>query len=296
MQTTDDVRRHAVKSRSPFATLALATITAASATAVADEISIVADRDNTMFQSQDGELSSGSGSTLYAGRVNFAANDDWRRRALIRFDVSDIPAGSKIVEASVRIRVTRTPPQPPLNVPFTLFRCNAAWGEGGSSSGGGGGAPSQAGDATWFHTSYPDAFWATPGGDRQRTASGSVLIDTNGSYTFTGDGLAADVQGWIDGGANHGWVMTADVSEPRTVRQIASRESGNASNRPTLIVVFEESSGPAADFNGDGAVNGADVGLLLAAWGSCPGCPEDLNDDGVVNGADLGLLLVEWTG
>lgn len=296
MQTTDDVRRHAVKSRTPFATLALATITAASATAVADEISIVADRDNTMFQSQEGERSSGVGSSLYAGRVNFAANDDWERRALIRFDVSGIPAGSKIVEASVRIQVTRSPPQPPINVPFMLSRCNSAWGEGNSSSGGGGGAPSGNGDATWFHTSYPDAFWATPGGDFQRSESGSVLIDLNGSYTFTGDGLAADVQGWIDGDANHGWVMTADVSELRTVRQIASRENGNASSRPTLIVVFEEGGGPAADFNGDGLVNGADVGLLLAAWGPCDGCPEDLNDDGVVNGADLGLLLVEWTG
>ena len=285
-----------MKSRTPFATLALAVIASAPASAATDEVSIVADRDNTMFQSQDGQLSSGSGTTLYAGRINFEVNNDWRRRALIRFDVSEIPAGSKIVEASVRIQVTRTPPQPPLNVPFKLFRCNAGWGEAGSSSGGGMGAPSETGDATWFHTSYPDAFWATPGGDFQRTESGLVLIDTNGSYTFTGDGLAADVQGWIDGGDNNGWVMTADVSEPRTVRQIASRENASAASRPTLIVVFEEGGGPAADFNGDGLVNGADVGLLLAAWGPCPGCPEDLNDDGVVNGADLGLLLVEWTG
>ena len=54
------------------------------------------------------------------------------------------------------------------------------------------GAPSEAGDATWFHTSYPDAFWATPGGDFQRTESGLVLIDPNGSYTCTGDGTAVD--------------------------------------------------------------------------------------------------------
>ena len=50
------------------------------------------------------------------------------------------------------------------------------------------------------------------------------------------------------------------------------------------------------DFNGDGLVDRADVGLLLAAWGPCRGCPEDLNDNGVVNGADLGLLLANWTG
>ena len=48
------------------------------------------------------------------------------------------------------------------------------------------------------------------------------------------------------------------------------------------------------DFNGDGVVNGGDLGLLLSAWGQCAGCPEDLNGDGVVNGGDLGLLLSLW--
>jgi hypothetical protein len=37
---------------------------------------------------------------------------------------------------------------------------------------------------------------------------------------------------------------------------------------------------------------------MLGAWGACPGgtagCLGDLNLDGVVNGADLGLLLGAW--
>lgn len=45
------------------------------------------------------------------------------------------------------------------------------------------------------------------------------------------------------------------------------------------------------DFNGSGIVDGGDLGLLLSAWGKCPGCPEDLNGDGTVNGGDLGILL-----
>ena len=49
-----------------------------------------------------------------------------------------------------------------------------------------------------------------------------------------------------------------------------------------------------ADLNGDDSVGGADLGLLLAAWGSCAGCPEDLNGDGLVNGADIGLILAAW--
>jgi len=48
------------------------------------------------------------------------------------------------------------------------------------------------------------------------------------------------------------------------------------------------------DINGDGVVDGADLGLLLGAWGDNPGSPADLNGDGVVDGADLGLLLGAW--
>ena len=47
-----------------------------------------------------------------------------------------------------------------------------------------------------------------------------------------------------------------------------------------------------ADLNGDGVVNAADIGLLLAGWGG-PGST-DLNDDGITNAADLGLLLSLW--
>jgi len=51
---------------------------------------------------------------------------------------------------------------------------------------------------------------------------------------------------------------------------------------------------PAADLNGDGVVDGADLGILLSSWGPCDGCAADLNGDGVVDGADLGILLSAW--
>ncbi|MFO0875027.1 MAG: peptidoglycan DD-metalloendopeptidase family protein, partial [Phycisphaerales bacterium] len=50
------------------------------------------------------------------------------------------------------------------------------------------------------------------------------------------------------------------------------------------------------DLNGDGAVNGADLGLLLGSWGACAGCAADIDGNGAVNGGDLGLLLGAWTG
>ena len=55
-----------------------------------------------------------------------------------------------------------------------------------------------------------------------------------------------------------------------------------------------EDPGVPGDFNGDGAVNGADLGIFLANWGS-PG-ETDLDGDGTTGGSDLGLLLTFWTG
>lgn len=51
------------------------------------------------------------------------------------------------------------------------------------------------------------------------------------------------------------------------------------------------------DLNGDGGIDGADLGLLFFAWGSGSSTSTaDLNDDGSVDGADLGILYEVWTG
>ena len=62
------------------------------------------------------------------------------------------------------------------------------------------------------------------------------------------------------------------------------------------MVIDIEVSDP-CDINGDGQINGADLGSMLSQWGKCgdsAGCSGDLNGDNVVNGADLGLLLSCW--
>jgi len=51
-------------------------------------------------------------------------------------------------------------------------------------------------------------------------------------------------------------------------------------------------TGNPADLNGDGTVDGGDLGTLLSQWGG-PGSA-DLNGDGTVDGEDLGMLLASW--
>jgi hypothetical protein len=46
-----------------------------------------------------------------------------------------------------------------------------------------------------------------------------------------------------------------------------------------------------ADLDDSGMVDGADLGILLGAWGSAGG---DINGDGITDGTDLGLLLAAW--
>ena len=50
-----------------------------------------------------------------------------------------------------------------------------------------------------------------------------------------------------------------------------------------------------ADLTGDGTVNGADLGILLGAWGACASCAADMNGDGMVDGLDLGSMLGAWS-
>ncbi len=47
------------------------------------------------------------------------------------------------------------------------------------------------------------------------------------------------------------------------------------------------------DLNGSGAVDAADLAVLLGAWATAGG-PADLSGDGVVSGADLAILLGAW--
>ena len=51
------------------------------------------------------------------------------------------------------------------------------------------------------------------------------------------------------------------------------------------------------DLNQDGIVDGADLTMLLGAWGVCGTqyCVADINEDGIIDGTDLTILLGSWS-
>jgi hypothetical protein len=76
-----------------------------------------------------------------------------------------------------------------------------------------------------------------------------------------------------------------------------------ADGTPSRLYVFAPTGGAgdgsgacacAADLNGDGAVDGSDLGELLAAWGT--GGVADVDGSGSVDGVDLGAMLAAWGG
>jgi hypothetical protein len=97
-------------------------------------------------------------------------------------------------------------------------------------------------------------------------------------------------------------IKDAGTLQPGTYTLRAEADSGGgaqfgfcSSNGPAdFDFTFTIATEP-GDLNGDGVVDGADLGLLLSTWGRCRGCAGDLNEDGQVNAADLGILLSLWT-
>jgi hypothetical protein len=70
-----------------------------------------------------------------------------------------------------------------------------------------------------------------------------------------------------------------------------SEGTATTASTASIVAVGSPALRP-GDLNGDGVVNGADLGILLAAWGGRG--PADLNGDGTVSGADLGIQLSNW--
>ena len=238
-----------------FLSLCAALSVAATSNAVrSGQITIEAEKDNTLYFTEDGSLSNGAGQYLFAG--NTAAGVPGR--AVLAFDIAgNIPPGSTI-DGVV------------LTLEMSLHRLTRDWGEGASVAPApeGGGGDSEPGDATWINTFYPDEFWDTPGGDFVPGAGAVQEVGGVGSYTWSspmpaaGAGISdmtSDVQSWLDDpSTDYGWILIGDEADPRTRKRFDSRH--NSAAPPALVVDFTP---PVSDCIGDcsnlGAVTVADV-------------------------------------
>jgi hypothetical protein len=208
-----------------------------SSAALADETVLLgASRDNTLYESADGSLSSGGGITLFAGRTNQPAGLSLRR-GLLNFDVAaSLPAGAVITDVALTLYSDQFSNTQDETV--SVHRLLADWGEGDSVPPGGGlGGPAATGDATWLHTFYPSQTWTSPGGDFVSGASASAIVGGAGFYVWSSPQMIADVQLWIDTpGSAFGWLLAGNESAARSAKRFATREEATPEWRPLLRV------------------------------------------------------------
>ncbi len=214
--------------------------------ALADTASIPASKDNTLIFNMMGLLSNGAGQHFFAGATGTGAV----RRGVIAFDVAGaIPAGSTITSATLKLNMSRTH--------FTsgpetirLRRLTSNWGEGTSVGmmGEGGGAGSTAGDATWIHTFFNNAFWTTAGGDFSAVTSASAVVGNPGAYSWGSTAeMVADVQGWLDNPAsNFGWILIGNEAGISTAKRFDSKDNLLPAVHPELVVEFTPGGGGTA--------------------------------------------------
>ena len=280
--------------RSPsFLVAALAALSGSVASAGSVTLTSVAD--NTLYQSDLGNISNGAGTAMFAGTSASLASNI--RRAVLRFDVAaGVPAGATITSASLVLNENGSNFD---EYVCKVYRVLASWGEGASvaTGGQGGGTLAQTGDATWFRRFFPATNWTNAGGDFSTTESASLAIGAGAAFTWTSAQLASDVQDMLNNPAtNFGWLIQGEETSSKTAKRFATREDATPDLRPALIIEF--STGCTGDLNGDTFVDDSDFVLFANAYNilDCAdpampaGCPADLNADLFVDDSDFVLF------
>jgi hypothetical protein len=133
------------------------------------------------------------------------------KRSFVKFDLSScsIPAVAAVQSATLSVRLSSAPNQ---SRTWNINRVTGAWTEAG---------------ITW--SNQPAS-----------TSSTSVTTGTTSNVTLQAT-VTSDVQSFVSGSqTNNGWRFSDSVENSSTARngQFRSREFGNASQRPTLVVNY----------------------------------------------------------
>jgi hypothetical protein len=197
-----------------------------------------ASQDNTIHSNLINN-SNGAGDNFTAGTILSGSI----RRALLKFDLSVIPAGATITAATLGLVMNKTVSAA---IDISLYKLIASWGEGASQAIGadGQGVPAQAGDATWV-CSFADGAggcstsWITPGGVFTASPSATTSVIDVGAYSWSSTQMTNDLQGWVNNAAtNYGWILRSDEVILQSAKRFSSRTNPIITDRPTLSITY----------------------------------------------------------
>lgn len=176
----------------------------------------------------DTYIDSGAAGSDFSAAASLVCDYDWTsfpttpsrtRAALLKFDLSSIPAGARIVRAALRLYINTE------GLGMRLFRMLTSW----------------SGTSTWTSLSggvslddveaksTADAYLLTPVGSGLDTYVGYVELQVP----------VATIQDWVNNASvNHGWYITGPLESTGDGVQIDSAEGVTANRRPELKLAY----------------------------------------------------------
>ena len=191
--------------------------------------------DNTIYQDATNN-SNGAGTDIYVGRT-LGTGGTLARRGLLRFNLpasGTVPANSTITAATVSLTFSQALNTGSQTIGF--HRVTSNWTEGTTNGGAQGAAALSGGGATWANRITPGTAWTTAGGDFNPSATSTLIAGAGLSGSGTTGSLVTDVQAWVNGTSNFGWLLQGNEAVVQTVKKFASREGG--AGTPVLSVTF----------------------------------------------------------
>ena len=180
--------------------------------------------------------------------------------SMIRWDISDIPAGSSINSVSISLGVFN-----PSNSSYQTYPLLRNWDEGLVSW-------NNADGSNW------ESGGAQGATDKGASSLGTINATGTGSYTLNLNATGVQVvQDWVDGTSSNFGLLFSNLTSSDGV-DMYSRESSDPASRPKLSVTFEN---PAVVTNDPPTVSaGGDQSIRLPASVSLDGT---ISDDGLPN-------------
>ncbi|QQG43355.1 MAG: DNRLRE domain-containing protein [Candidatus Daviesbacteria bacterium] len=192
------------------------------AIAVVADAYIKQDATTTNFGNTGGDIIS-----VYSRTTNM------NRRAVVKFDISSIPTGSTVSNATLKLKITNPPD---VSRQHDVYKITADWveGDGGTNN-------SPVGEVAWDSLNGTRTPTLTFSGSPTSSVTTGTTDNTVISWNVT-----ADVNAYLAGSTtNYGWIIRDSVEDGTSTDDYSvdyAASTATSANRPQLSITFDQSN------------------------------------------------------